>query len=163
PKFPKYNFIDPIRKFEEVEIPVLETQLSSEGSTSFSKNLEVGKNAPGMLTATFFTKVYEGGGDVALDIFSKELAPFSHFVGLKSPEAGRYGSYCTDENTTFELVSVNAQGKAAANRELDVKVFQIEWRWWWNRGSDNLSTYENSTVHRPVKEFTVKTDGNGKG
>lgn len=163
PKFPKYNFIDPIRKFEEVEIPVLETQLSSEGSTSFSKNLEVGKNAPGMLTATFLTKVYEGGGDFSLDIFSKELAPFSHFVGLKSPEAGRYGSYFTDENTTFELVSVNAQGKAAANRELDVKVFQIEWRWWWNRGSDNLSTYENSTVHRPVKEFTVKTDGNGKG
>ena len=162
-KFPKYNFIDPIRKFDEVEIPVLDAQLSSEGSTSFSQNLEVGKNAPGMLKATFLTKVYEGGGDFSMDIFSKDLAPFSHFVGLKSPEAGRYGSYFTDENTTFDVVSVDAQGKAAANRELEVKVFQIEWRWWWNRGSDNLSTYENSTVHRPVKDFTVKTDGSGKG
>lgn len=27
PKFPKYNFIDPIRSFSEVEIPVLDTQL----------------------------------------------------------------------------------------------------------------------------------------
>ena len=163
PKFPKYNFTDPIRGFDEVEIPVLDAQLSSEGSTAFSQNLEVGKNAPGMLKATFLTKVYEGGGDFSMDIFSKDLAPFSHFVGLKSPEAGRYGSYFTDENTTFDVVSVDAQGKAAANRELEVKVFKIEWRWWWNRGSDNLSNYENSTVHRPVKEFTVKTDGSGKG
>lgn len=163
PKFPKYTFIDPIRKFNEVEIPVLDAQLSSEGSTTFSKNFEVGKNAPGMLKATFLTKVYEGGGDFSMDIFTKDLAPFSHFVGLKSPEAGRYGSYFTDENTTFDVVSVDAQGKAAANRELEVKVFQIQWRWWWNRGSDNLSTYENSTVHKPVKDFTIKTDGSGKG
>ncbi len=162
PKFPKYNFIDPIRSFSEVEIPVLDTQLSSEGVTAFSQNLEVGKNAPGMLKATFMTKVYEGGGDFSMDIFSKDLAPFSHFVGLKSPEAGRYGSYFTDENTMFDVVSVDAQGKAAANRELEVKIFQIEWRWWWNRGSDNLSTYENSTVHRPVKDFIIKTDGSGK-
>ncbi|WP_310993369.1 alpha-2-macroglobulin family protein [Aequorivita marina] len=163
PKYSKYNFIDPIRKFSEVEIPVLDAQLSSEGSTSFSKNLEVGKNAPGMLKATFLTKVYEGGGDFSMDIFSKDLAPFSHFVGLKSPEAGRYGSYFTDENTTFDVISVNAQGKPTANRDLEVKVFQIEWRWWWNRGSDNLSTYENATVHKPVKEFNIKTDGSGKG
>ncbi|MCG2417435.1 hypothetical protein K8089_00265 [Aequorivita sp. F47161] len=162
-KFPKYNFIDPVRKFDEVEIPVLDGQLSSEGSISFSQKLEVGKNAPGMLKATFLTKVYEGGGDFSMDIFSKDLAPFSHFVGLKSPEAGRYGSYFTNENTVFDVVSVDAQGQASANRELQVKVFQIEWRWWWNRGRDNLSTYENSTVHRPVKEFTVKTDGRGKG
>ncbi|WP_026452108.1 alpha-2-macroglobulin family protein [Aequorivita capsosiphonis] len=163
PKFPKYNFIDPIRSFNEVEIPVLDTQLSTEGSTSFSKNLEVGKNAPGMLKATFLTKVYEGGGDFSMDIFSKDLAPFSHFVGLRSPEAGRYGSYFTDENTTFDVISVDAQGNPTANRDLEVKVFQIEWRWWWNRGSDNLSSYENSTVHKPVKEFNIKTDASGKG
>ncbi|WP_139853986.1 alpha-2-macroglobulin family protein [Aequorivita sinensis] len=163
PKFPKYNFTDPIRSFDEVEIPVLDGQLSSEGAISFSQKMEVGKNAPGMLKATFLTKVYEGGGDFSMDIFSKDLAPFSHFVGLKSPEAGRYGSYFTDENTTFDVVSVDTKGQATANRELQVKVFQIEWRWWWNRGRDNLSTYENSTVHSPVKDFTLKTDGSGKG
>ncbi len=163
PKYPKYNFIDPIRSFSEVEIPVLDTKLSEDGSTSFSQNLEVGKNAPGMLKATFLTKVYEGGGDFSMDIFSKDLAPFSHFVGLKSPEAGRYGSYFTDENTSFDVISVDAQGQPVANRDLDVKVFQVGWRWWWNRGSDNLSTYENSTVHRPLKEFNIKTDGSGKG
>ena len=163
PKYPKFNFTDPIRTFDEVEIPVLDTKLSSEGSVAFSKNLEVGKNAPGMLKATFLTKVYEGGGDFSIDVFTKELAPFSYFVGLKSPEAREYGSYYTDENTSFDVVTVDAQGNPGGNRELEVKIFQIEWRWWWNRGADNLSSYENSTVHRPVQDFTLKTDGNGKG
>ncbi len=163
PKYPKFNFTDPIRTFDEVEIPVLDTKLSSEGSVAFSKNLEVGKNTPGMLKATFLTKVYEGGGDFSIDVFTKELAPFSYFVGLKSPEAREYGSYYTDENTSFDVVTVDAQGNPAGNRELEVKIFQIEWRWWWNRGADNLSSYENSTVHRPVQGFTVKTDGSGKG
>ncbi|NND63369.1 MAG: hypothetical protein HKN48_09265, partial [Flavobacteriaceae bacterium] len=158
-----YKFTDPVRTFSEVEIPVLNTTLSSEGSTNFSKNLEISGKAPGMLRATFLTKVFEGGGDFSIDVFSKNLAPFSHFVGLRSPNPHSYGSYFTDTNTEFEVATVNAQGKAAANRELEIEVFRIEWRWWWNRGSDNLSRYENATVHKPFKTFTVKTNSKGQG
>src|SRR5690554_2041314 len=162
-KYPKYNFTDPVRRFDKVEIPLLDNKLSSEGKISFNKSLGIGKNAPGMLKATFLTKVYEGGGDFSLDVFSKDVAPFSHFVGLRSPEAREYGSYYTDENKSFNVISVNAQGEPSGNRELEVKIFQIEWRWWWNRGADNLSTYENSTVHRPIRDFTVTTNESGKG
>ena len=163
PKYVNYNFIDPVRTFEEVEIPMLDTQLSSEGSVSFSKKIEVGKTAPGMLTATFLTKVYEGGGDFSMDVFTKDLVPFTHFVGLKSPEAGRYGSYFTGKDNVFEVQSVNAQGDVSGNRELQVKVYEIEWRWWWNRGEDNLSSYENSSFHRPIDDFRITTNANGKG
>ncbi|NND62866.1 MAG: hypothetical protein HKN48_06690, partial [Flavobacteriaceae bacterium] len=158
-----YKFTDPVRTFSEVEIPVLNTTLSSEGSTNFSKNLEISGKAPGMLRATFLTKVFEGGGDFSIDVFSKNLAPFSHFVGLRSPKPHSYGSYFTDTNTEFEVATVDAQGKAAANRDLEIEVFRIEWRWWWNRGSDNLSRYENATVHKPFKTFTVKSNSKGQG
>lgn len=161
PKFEKYVFNDPIRTFNEVEIPILKTSLSSEGAVTFNKKIDLSEKAPGMLRATFLTKIFEGGGDFSLDVFSKNLAPYSHFVGLRSPEAHRYGSFFTDENTVFKVASVDAQGNASAGRKLDVKVFKIEWRWWWNRGSDNLSRYENATVHRPVKEFSVTTGANG--
>ncbi|MEZ4857445.1 MAG: MG2 domain-containing protein [Flavobacteriaceae bacterium] len=160
--FSKYQFNDPIRSFDEIEIPVLNTTLSEEGTTIINKNLEINGKAPGMLQATFLTKVFEGGGDFSIDVFSKNVAPYSHFVGLKSPEAHRYGSYFTDENTVFDVATVDAQGKASGNRELQVQIFEIEWRWWWNRGYDNLSQYENAVVHRPVKDFTVTTKANGK-
>lgn len=161
-KFSNYQFNDPVRKFKEVEIPVLDTKLSAGGTTSFSKDFEISGKAPGMLQATFLTKVFEGGGDFSIDVFSKNLAPYSHFVGLRSPETHRYGSFFTDENTNFDIATVNAQGHASPNREIEVKVFRIEWRWWWNRGNDNLSRYENATVHKPVKDFKVTTNSKGK-
>ncbi|WP_114490939.1 alpha-2-macroglobulin family protein [Candidatus Ulvibacter alkanivorans] len=160
--FAGYDFTDPIRKFNEVELPILKTTLSSEGTRDFSKDITLSNKAPGMLKATFLTKVFEGGGDFSIDVFSKNLAPYTHFVGLRSPETHRYGSYYTDENTVFDVATVDENGVASGNRELEVKVFRIEWRWWWNRGEDNLSRYENATVHRPVKDFKVTTNNNGQ-
>ncbi len=163
PKFKKYIFNDPVRSFNEVEIPILKNSLSPEGVINFNEKIDLSEKAPGMLRATFLTKIFEGGGDFSIDVFSKNLAPYTHFVGLKSPEAHRYGSYFTDENTVFDIASVDAQGNASGNRELEVKVFKIEWRWWWNRGNDNLSRYEDATIHRPIKEFKVTTNSAGKG
>lgn len=160
--FPNYIFTDPVRRFEETEIPVLKGKLNEEGKIAINKRLELGKNAPGMLRANFLTKVFEGGGDFSIDVISKDVAPFTHFVGLQSPKARAYGSYFTDENNTFDVATVDEKGAASGNRDLEVKIFKIEWRWWWSRGQDNLSSYENATVHRPVQEFKIKTAANGK-
>lgn len=163
PKFNKYVFNDPVRSFNEAEVPILKNSLSSEGTINFNKKIDLSEKAPGMLRATFLTKIFEGGGDFSIDVFSKNIAPYTHFAGLKSPKAHRYGSYFTDENTIFDVASVDTKGNASGNRELEIKVFKIEWRWWWNRGSDNLCRYEDATIHRPIKSFNVTTNGSGKG
>ncbi|MDR7131877.1 uncharacterized protein YfaS (alpha-2-macroglobulin family) [Algoriphagus sp. 4150] len=160
--FPDYVFTDPIRTFEETEVSILKGKVDDAGKIAIHKELELNKNAPGMLRASILTKVFEGGGDFSLDVFTKDIAPFSHFVGLKSPKAEGYGSYFTDESTRFEVVSVDEQGKPAGHRDLQVKVYRIEWRWWWSRGGDNLSTYENASLHRPYKDINVSTDAKGK-
>ncbi len=162
-KFKNYQFNDPIRTFNEVEISVLDKNLTDEGIVDFSKKFDISKKAPGMLKATFLTKVYEGGGDFSIDVFSKNLSPYSHFVGLQSPKPHGYGSYFTDEDTEFDIATVNAQGNPSGNRTIEVIVYKIEWRWWWSRGRDNLSRYENSSIHLPVKKFNVTTGTNGKG
>lgn len=162
-KFNGYVFNDPVRTFEEVEIPVLDSNLSEEGKINFSEKFNISKKAPGMLRATFLTKVYEGGGDFSIDVFTKNLSPYAHFVGLRSPEPHRYGSYFTDQKTEFDIATVDSQGRPAGNRTVEVQVFRIEWRWWWSRGRDNLSRYENAQVHRPYQKFKVTTASNGEG
>nr|WP_299387900.1 MG2 domain-containing protein [Allomuricauda sp.] len=162
PGFDNYIFRDPVRNFNTVESQFVNTTLDESGKLQLNKKIEVNGKAPGMLQAVFTTKVFEGGGDFSIDVFSKKLAPYTHFVGLQSPKAKRYGSFLTDDNNTFDLVSVDTEGKIAANRKLTVQVFKIEWRWWWNRGHDNLSRYENATVHRPYKELNVVTNAAGK-
>lgn len=160
-KFPKYNFYDPIRRFDEVEVNVIDGTLDNQGILKINKKLELSKRAPGMLKATFVTKAYEGGGDFSLDVVTKDVAPFDHFVGLQSPKGRAYGSYYTDEAIDFDLITTTAQGEAAGNRSLEVKIFKMEWRWWWNRSRDNYSSYENSTVHRPIQNFKVTTNSKG--
>ena len=158
-----YLFLDPVRSFNTTELQFLNSTVDGDGNLDINGKIQVSNKAPGMLKATFTTKAYEGGGDFSLDVFSKNLAPFTHFVGLRSPKAKQYGSFLTDDKNTFDVVSLDANGKPAAGRTLDIKVFKIEWRWWWNRGYDNLSRYENATIHRPYQQLTVKTGQGGKG
>lgn len=160
--YKEFTFTDPVRRFAETETSFLDTQLDENGIAHFSKELKVDKNAPGMLKATFLTTLHEGGGDFSIDVYSKDFAPFSHFVGLKSPEAHKYGSYYTDQDIVFDAVTVDAQGNPAGNRKVRVQVFEIQWRWWWNKGKDNLSKYEDATVHTPFKNFEIRTNAQGK-
>jgi len=160
--FPDYEFSDPVRTFEETEVSILKGKVDEVGKIAILKELELNKKAPGMLRASILTKVFEGGGDFSIDVFTKDLAPYSYFVGLKSPKAQGYGSYFTDEKNRFEVVSVDENGKPSGGRDLEVKVYRIEWRWWWRRGEDNLSTYENSSVHQPYKDISLTTDAKGK-
>ena len=158
---PQYNFYDPTRRFDEVEVNILEGKLNSAGTAPINKKLSLSKRAPGMLKATIVTKAYEGGGDFSLDVVTKEIAPFDHFVGLQSPKGRAYGSYFTDENINFKVLSTDAEGKVQGKRKLEIKIFEMSWRWWWNRNRDQYSSYETGTVHIPFKkmEVTTKSDG----
>lgn len=157
-----YEFVDPTRSFSSEELNVFEGQLNEEGLAKISTTLNVGKNAPGLLKAQFLVRAFENGGDFSFDAFTNTYAPFSSFVGLKVPEGNRYGSFYTDENHVFDLVTVNAKGLPVKRKNLEVKVYKIEWRWWWNASNDNLSRYVSSSYHRPYFETIVDTDGHGK-
>ena len=158
-----YVFNDPTREFNTEEINVFEGNVNAEGLASINKKLEVGKNAPGMLNVQFLVRAFENGGDFSMDAFTKQYAPYESFVGLKSPKGNAYGSFFTDENQTFDVVAVDKDGNPIKRNNLEVKVYKIEWRWWWNSSYDNLSSYVSSTYHRPYLDAKVNTDANGKG
>lgn len=160
--FENYTFSDPVRKFYQSEIQFLKEQLSAEGTYRFNKPIKLNTKAPGMLKATFLTQLFEGGGDFSLDVFSKNLAPYTHFIGLRSPKSDDYGSLNTNENNRFELVSLTPSGEIAPNRKIKIRVYQIEWRWWWSRQDDRLSQYEDGAVHKAFQSFEVTTNAQGK-
>lgn len=157
-----YEFNDPTRSFDTEEITVFEGNVNEEGIAKINNTIAVGNNAPGMLNVQFLVRAFENGGDFSLDAFTKTYAPYSSFVGLRSPESNAYGSYFTDVKQTFDLVVVDANGKPVKRDNLEVKVYKIEWRWWWNSSYDNLSSYVSSSYHRPIKDEKVSTDANGK-
>ncbi|WP_298492974.1 MG2 domain-containing protein [uncultured Algibacter sp.] len=157
-----YTFSDPTRNFQTEEINVFEGKVNNEGLATINKKLSVGKNAPGMLNVQFLVRAFENGGDFSMDAFTKQYAPYESFVGLRSPKGNAYGSFFTDENQTFDVVVVDKNGKPIKRNNLEVKIYKVEWRWWWNSSYDNLSSYVSSNYHRPYTTTKVNTDANGK-
>ncbi|WP_406685209.1 MG2 domain-containing protein [Seonamhaeicola sp. MEBiC1930] len=157
-----YVFNDPTRKFYPEEFNVFEGKVNAEGLAKINKKLHIEKKAPGMLNAQFLVRAFENGGDFSIDAFTKKYAPYSSFVGLRSPKGNAYGSYFTDENQTFDVVVVDANGKPVKRNNLNVKIYKVQWRWWWNSSYDNLSSYVSSSYHRPYSTSKINTDTNGK-
>jgi uncharacterized protein YfaS (alpha-2-macroglobulin family) len=160
PKLKTYSFYDITRSFNDQEMDFFKGKLNDEGLINIQKNIETSQNLPGMLKLSFLTKVYENGGDFSINVTQKNLAPFEHFVGLRSPDIkGR--TYDTDEETLYRVISVDKSGKPVASKPLKAYIYRLDWRWWWNRGSDNLSKYQNSSSYRAYKSFDLTTDARG--
>lgn len=157
-----YVFNDPTRKFYPEEFNVFEGKVNDEGLANISKQINIKKKAPGLLNVQFLVRAFENGGDFSIDAFTKKYAPYKSFVGLRSPKGNAYGSYYTDENQTFDVVVVDAEGKPVKRNNLQVKIYKVQWRWWWNSSYDNLSSYVSSSYHRPYSTSKINTDANGK-
>ena len=161
-KFENYTFNSPIRTFKNQELSKIEGQVDGFGNETLYPEFNINNKAPGILKADFLTKVFEGGGDFSIDIQSKKLSPFSHYVGIKPTKQKPNKVFDTDENLQFETISLDSRGRTAGQRKLEVEIYKIDWRWWWNRGSDNLSEFEEAKKHKVYKTFEITGDKLGK-
>ncbi|GAA4793575.1 MG2 domain-containing protein [Olivibacter ginsenosidimutans] len=160
--FNNYTFDDPARKFSTEEVNVFSGNIDEAGKATVGIKPQLHGQAPGMLKASFITKVYEEGGDFSTDIASATYSPYQTYVGLKSPEPNKYGMLETGKVNRFDIVTLNENGQAKATPNLDVRVYKVDWRWWWDASDDNLSNYSASSSKTPYKSFRVSTGANGK-
>ncbi|MDY0779371.1 MG2 domain-containing protein [Tenacibaculum sp. IB213877] len=162
--YEKYQFDDVTRRFGTEEFSVLQGNLNQDGTTSFSVQPRLDNKAPGMLQASFITKVYENGGDFSTDVFTKKVSPYPTYVGVQSPIEKESKNYLfTNENYTFDVATVNENGRGVGTNNLEVNVYKISWRWWWNTDDGGLSSYDGTRYHEPYKKFNIKTNASGKG
>ena len=158
-----YTFDDPARTFYAEEQTVFEGRLDEKGEVNFSPNINVRTSAPGKLNANFTARVFEEGGAFSIDRFTIPYFPCHNFVGVKMPESKSYRrTYLTDTTHVVDIVLISSQGKPISNQKLNVDVYKIDWRWWWHRGSEDLSNYVSSSYNRPVSKGTVTTNTKGE-
>ncbi|MFT3793605.1 alpha-2-macroglobulin family protein [Flavobacterium sp.] len=161
--YPKYVFDDLVRKFGTEEINVFSGRINENGKASVSIEPQLENEALGMLKAAFVTKVYEEGGDFSTDVMSTTYSPYKTYVGLKSAEPNKYGMLETRKMNRFDIVTVDENGRPKPVNGLEVKVYKVEWRWWWDASEDNLSNYNAANGTIAFKSFIVNTDASGRG
>lgn len=162
--FPSYEFDDPTKVFSGNEKQVFNSKLDGEGKGQFSFKPNISRTAPGLLKATFVSKVYEEGGDFSTDAFSVNSSPYTSYVGILTPkgDAAR-NMLLTDTKHKFEVATVDGYGKPTAIKDIKVKIFKVNHNWWWNEDEDNLSSFDTSSNHEETFSTTVSTNSEGKG
>lgn len=161
--FEQFVFDDPARSFAGSSQQVFDGKLNSEGRAKFPLDVQVESPPPGMLSATFVTRVFEESGNFSTTLRRYDLLPYENWVGVQVPKGDGYQdaiSRDTDHEVSF--VTLGRDGKALANRNLDITVYEIGWRWWWDQESEDLASYVGNQNHTPVSKATLTTDSNGR-
>ena len=158
PKFEGFVFDDPLKSYSVDPETILEERVDENGEIVFNPQINVGSSAPGMLTANFATKIFEEGGSFSVDWKSIKYSPYESYVGVRTPKGSLYrGTLVTDKDHEIEIATVDASGKAISRKDLDVKVYKINWRWWWDRYDNNLLSYISSEGTVPVFNKTISS------
>ncbi|MFA9370096.1 MAG: alpha-2-macroglobulin [Labilibaculum antarcticum] len=155
-KYTRYTFDDSSKEFYADEQIIFDGKVDQDGKAVVDLNLKGNKSAPGMLNANFITRVFEKGGDFSIDMQRVKFAPYQSFVGIKMPESER-GWYLTDTDHEVEIATLNSDGVPVDRKDLEVKVYKIDWRWWWDAGEENLASYISRSSTRIVSHKKLST------
>ncbi|TVQ49828.1 MAG: hypothetical protein EA362_03860 [Saprospirales bacterium] len=159
-----FIFDDPARTANTVvNQTVFSGPLNAEGLATVSPNIQIGTQVPGMLNATFNIRVFEAGGNFSTEIVSFPFHPFDTYIGLKPPEGeAPYDVLTNDREHKVDLIAVSQSGELLANTEVDVNLYKLEWRWWWDRTEDPRGTFTSNLQHNHVAGKKVNLiDGKG--
>ena len=156
--YPSYSFNDPATDFTSVKSEVFSGVLDTEGKTSFNLSSPSSAQAPGMLNATFTTRVFEPGGDASVYTQTVPYSPYASYVGidLNQPQNGKH--FETDQDLTFDVVTVDCRGNAVSRSNLEYRVYKIDWSWWWEKNDNSFSNYVNSSSITPIASGNLQTD-----
>lgn len=157
-----YVFDDESRYFSDEEVDIYSGNTSANGEITYHINPKSYLQPQGKLKAAIVTKVHENGGDVSTDVSTADYSPYASYVGIKAPTSSEYGWLSTDVNHTYQLVHLSENGQPKPGSKLNVYIYRLESRWWWDSSSDNISRYSQTQYVKSYKEFGITTSGSGK-
>lgn len=159
-----YNFDDPTLAFNTQTQTVFDDKLNENGVASVNTNINVEKQAPGQLRANFVVKVFEPGGNFSLQQASMPYNVYNGYVGIKTPKGSNLsGMLVTDKTHEIEIADVDTKGTPfAGSRNVEVELYKIQWRWWWDETGNELSNFTQDRYNKLIKTENVQLV-NGKG
>ncbi len=161
-KYTDYTFEDQTKKFYPETATIFDGKTDENGNASFKTFFDVDNQAPGKLKAIINTKVFEPGGNFSINQTTIPFYPYNSYVGIKIKGYQNNNMYLTDTNNFAELIVVDKNGKLITKEHpLEIKMYKLEWRWWWEDYDDYLANYIGRSYVKPIKSKLLFTE-NGK-
>ncbi len=162
--FEGYTFDDPTLQFGTQTQNVFDGKLDENGNANIQADINLEKQAPGQLKANFVVKVFEPGGNFSINQVSLPYNVYTGYVGIKTPTGKMMDDMLTtDESHPISIADVDVNGHPfAGTREVQVELYKIQWRWWWDQTGDEMSNFTQDQLNKLVTTETA-TVVNGKG
>ena len=154
--YKNYSFKNPLMSYTSSDKQLYTGITDSLGYIMKDCTIGADVNSPGMLQANITAKVTEPGGDASIVSKSVPFSPFGVYVGIDLLSK----DFETDKEIKFPVVVLNQVGAKMKTRELDYKIYRLDWNWWWEGGPNDLSRYVKSSTADVVTTRTI-TANNG--
>ncbi|MDR0766315.1 MAG: alpha-2-macroglobulin [Odoribacteraceae bacterium] len=156
PGFEGYVFDHDVEYYSESTL--FEGKTDANGNFTLTLDEVDAGEAPGMLNARLTTRVFESSGESSIVTASFKYSPYEEYVGIKLPDSDDYW-YLANEPITIQGAVVKPDGKLSGSKEIDLEVYSVQWRWWWDAERDHLASYVNRAYHSPVFTGTARVTG----
>lgn len=157
-----FIFNDPARSFYPEEKVIFEGKLDEKGQAKIQAELVARNQSPGMLEAIFNMQVFEPGGDFSIGQASMPYHPYSNYVGMRMPKGDEARNMLlTDQKHAVEILTVDKNGMPVDLGQLEVKLYKLKWKWWFDKNKEAVSNYRGKVYGTEVSSDTINTK-NGK-
>ncbi len=162
-KYDEYVFHDPAREFSPEDKVIFEDKLDEAGKANVKANIVASRQGPGMLKANFRMQVFEPGGDFSISQFAMPYHPYKTYVGVRVPKGDEARNMLlTDVKHNIEIVTLDKDGNPVDEEDLEVKLYKLDWKWWFDKNRDAVSSYRGKVYGTEVATGKVSTK-NGRG
>lgn len=147
--FQDYVFYDQSGYFEPATCILFNGNSNAQGSFSIDPGKIKADNAPGVLNASFTTRVFENGGDFSTVTETVAYSPYTRYVGIRLPDT-KDNWHSTKKPVTLSGVTVSPTGKQTGNSSIRIDVYRLDWHWWWDARDENISSYVNRNYSKSI-------------
>ncbi|MBT8220415.1 MAG: hypothetical protein KJP00_11345 [Bacteroidia bacterium] len=136
-RFSDLQFDDISKSFETSPEYIFDGNLDADGNADVRPQITASKEAPGMIKALFKVRAFEVGGNFSETRFTETISPYTSYVGVKVPKGkGWRGAIFSDKETPIKIATLDQYGNKVDRQNLEIEVYSLRWRWWWERASD---------------------------
>lgn len=162
-RFPDYAFDDPTRKLDSQDQQLVDAPLDDKGYLRFNSSFQPEQPAPGMLSAVFTSRVHETTGGFSISKQAIDYHMFQHYVGIHLPKGDQErGMLLTDIDHDIDIASLDADGKPVSLPQVEVSLYKVDWKWWWDKSPDSLAEYADASHSSKLQQDIISTkDGKG--
>lgn len=157
--YPDYTFQEAGSGFEPYTATLFDGTTDAEGNFKINVGQIQTENAPGILNATFTTRIFEEGGDFSISSYTTRYSPYTLYTGIRLP-APEDDWYPTCKSVKLSGVIVDPLGEKTDTRTtVSIRVYKTTWRWWWDAENNSPGSYINRSYDDLVFEKNVPAVG----